>query len=366
MRPFRKNSLWCIVSHGVGSFLCRTCHICNLHTNILETPTKGCLSKGRCLVIVQSLRRKLQLTNVLSLLGHPFAIWVSRCNFTLDCDIVLEFTTLKVNINHLSRSKTSLFNNGTFIQVWNDTRFTHHVDSTIVGDGIPSWSKTISIQRGANTLSITKYQQCRTVPCFQQPTMKLVEIYNFGIILQIRRSLMCRWDKRHESTWSTMARLTHEFKDGIEIGRVTSIEIDHRFEDTGNVLCIAHCHNILGGSVIDQIGARRNSFTRFTRFNPIDITEQRVDFAVMSNDTHGLCQWPSWIGIGRKSPMVNAKFGGIVWILQILIKEWQHMRLYHSLVDNGTTAKRGHVQFIIVPYQSSQLSFDTKTTSHQV
>mmetsp|Transcript_20421 Transcript_20421/g.44072 ORF Transcript_20421/g.44072 Transcript_20421/m.44072 type:complete len:337 (+) Transcript_20421:276-1286(+) len=167
MRTFRKNGNGSIISHGISSLLGRPGHILNLHTNVLQSPSKGTLSKGRGGIIVNPLLGEPHLGHFLPPLLQPLSIRMTRCNLRLDFDIVLELPRGQIDIDHLSRSKPSLLHNIRLVQIRNDTRLTHHVHGTILGNRIPRRTQPISIQTSTNTLSIGEYKQCRSVPCLQ-------------------------------------------------------------------------------------------------------------------------------------------------------------------------------------------------------
>mmetsp|Transcript_23377 Transcript_23377/g.36197 ORF Transcript_23377/g.36197 Transcript_23377/m.36197 type:complete len:258 (+) Transcript_23377:2909-3682(+) len=108
---FGENGNWSIISHRVSCLLSRSSHVLDLHTNILKSPSESSLSEGGGGIIIKTVIGEGHLCHVLASLFDPFAVGVTRSDFGLDSNIVLEFTSCQINIDHLTRSKTSLLNN---------------------------------------------------------------------------------------------------------------------------------------------------------------------------------------------------------------------------------------------------------------
>jgi len=119
-----------------------------------------------------------------------------------------------------------------------------------------------------------------------------------------------------------MSRFAHQFKHAVQVGRVGPAQINHGFEDTGNILSIAQHDNVVRCLIIDQItdvtlglgrfaggetGVKvvhlfilrhRDTLGSLTGFDPVDVSNQRIDLSIMSKHTHGLSQRPSRTGVG--------------------------------------------------------------------
>mmetsp|Transcript_26741 Transcript_26741/g.43470 ORF Transcript_26741/g.43470 Transcript_26741/m.43470 type:complete len:258 (+) Transcript_26741:4243-5016(+) len=108
---FGEDGNWCIISHRISCLLSRSSHVLDLHTNVLKSPSESSLSKGSSGIIIKTIVSEGHPCHVLASLLDPFTIGVARSDLRLDGNVVLKFTSSQVNIDHLTRPKTSLLNN---------------------------------------------------------------------------------------------------------------------------------------------------------------------------------------------------------------------------------------------------------------
>mmetsp|Transcript_90291 Transcript_90291/g.184131 ORF Transcript_90291/g.184131 Transcript_90291/m.184131 type:complete len:265 (+) Transcript_90291:1510-2304(+) len=89
---FGKNGNRRIISHGVSRFLGGSGHVLDLHTDIFESPSERSLCEGGGFVVVHAFVDSGCFLDILSLSLDPFSVRMTLRDFTLDCNIVLEFT----------------------------------------------------------------------------------------------------------------------------------------------------------------------------------------------------------------------------------------------------------------------------------
>mmetsp|Transcript_21315 Transcript_21315/g.52819 ORF Transcript_21315/g.52819 Transcript_21315/m.52819 type:complete len:330 (-) Transcript_21315:343-1332(-) len=161
-----------------------------------------------------------------------------------------------------------------------------------------------------------------------------------------------------------MLSLAHELKDSVEVGRIGSFEAHNGLQNGGNILCTAGIDNVFAVFDITGLGG----LGLFAGTDPIDVSEQRVDFSIVSYRAHGLGKWPLRSRIGRKPTVVNDKLGRVVWVFQIEIKLFEHFGLNHTLVDNrsGTEGRKVDNTILVVPFESLLFEFDGKSSSYVI
>mmetsp|Transcript_110013 Transcript_110013/g.164605 ORF Transcript_110013/g.164605 Transcript_110013/m.164605 type:complete len:386 (-) Transcript_110013:536-1693(-) len=295
------------------------------------------------------------------------------CNFTLDADIVFEFSTDKIDIYHLTRAQSSLFNDVSLVQVRDYPSLAHHVYCSVVRNRVSSRTESVAIKRCTDGFTIGENQESGPIPSFKQSSVEFVEVGDFRIIFQIRIVNVGGGHHGHESTRGAVTRLAHEFENRVEVCRVRTRQIDDRLQDGRNILCVAHGNNIVCCFVVNQITntefrSDRNALRSFTCLNPINVSEQSVDFTIVPNDTHGLRKRPAGVCVGRETTMVDDEFGSVVRVRKVFVEFRENSRLNHSFVDDGSMTERSHVyiRLLVVPLEPSILKLDRKATTDEV
>mmetsp|Transcript_27317 Transcript_27317/g.66293 ORF Transcript_27317/g.66293 Transcript_27317/m.66293 type:complete len:600 (+) Transcript_27317:2920-4719(+) len=363
-----QSSNWGIISHRVGCLLGGSSHILDLHTNILKTPSESGLCKSCGVVIIKTVIISFSLGDFLAMLLHPFSVWVARSDFTLDANVVLEFSSFKVDVDHLARSQTSLLNNIGFLKIGNDTSLTHHVNTSVLGDGITSGTKTITIQRGTNRFTVRENKKGWTIPGLKQTSVEFVEVSDLGVFVQIWVLHVSSRDHSHQCAWGTVTRLGHQLEDRIQVGRIGSAKINDRLKEVWDVLGVAHSDNVLGGVIVDQVrvNVTLQRLGAFTGLHPVDVTEESVDLSVVSKHSHGLGKRPAGVGVGGETSVVDGELGCVIRIGQILVEGGQNCRLDHTLVDDGSGTQGSNIGFAVIPDKSSIFKLDGETAADKI
>mmetsp|Transcript_25359 Transcript_25359/g.59363 ORF Transcript_25359/g.59363 Transcript_25359/m.59363 type:complete len:285 (+) Transcript_25359:3555-4409(+) len=280
-------------------------------------------------------------------------------DLALNSDVVLEGVVGQVDVDHLPGTQSSLFNDRALVEIWDDTRFTHHVGSSVLGTRVSGGSESVSVQGGTYGLSVRVDQKGGTVPGLQKTSVELVKVRDFWIILQIRVFHVSGRDHRHQCARSGVARLAHQLENTVEVGRIGPFQADNRLQERRDVLSVAHGDNVLGRLHIDKV-AHFGGFRLFAGLHPVDVAKKRVDFSVMGYGSHGLGEWPLGGGVRREPTVVNHELRCVVRIFQIQKELRKNFGLDHALVYDGAGAEGGHIKsaIIVVPLQTLLFQLD--------
>ena len=133
------------------------------------------------------------------------------------------------------------------------------------------------------------------------------------------------WNKGEQAICNRTTTAHHQLKCRIKIGRIAEGWINQWPQVTGSFTPYSF-----------EIG--------FGRTGPIDVAEQRIDFAVVAKQAHGLGQGPAGQRVGTESPVVNSKMHRKTLIPQVGVKEVEYRRADHAFVDDGTGTDRGEIE----------------------
>mmetsp|Transcript_33276 Transcript_33276/g.99006 ORF Transcript_33276/g.99006 Transcript_33276/m.99006 type:complete len:353 (-) Transcript_33276:817-1875(-) len=294
----------------------------------------------------------------------------------LDAEVVLELATDKVDIDHLTGAETSLLDDVSLVHLGDDSGLRHHVHGSILGDRITSGTKAVTIEGGADGLSVGEDEEGGTIPRLKESSVEAVEVNDLRVVLEGRLVLIGRGDESHEGAGGTVAGDAHELEDRIEVGRIGPSQINERLQNVREVLGVAHGHDVLGVLIVDQIiqGILPLTLRNFETLgllagaDPVHIPEEGVDLAVVPDYAHGLGEGPAGIGVGREATVVDHELGGVTLIGQVLVELGQDTRLDHALVHDGAGREGSNVCLTggIVPDESALLQFSAEPTADEV
>ncbi len=134
------------------------------------------------------------------------------------------------------------------------------------------------------------------------------------------------WWNKHLHTMEQVATgMCEQFQHVIQLGRITSSFLQD------------------GQEMMDSISPIWRTQCRFTGLHPVPIALQRIDFAIMGQQPHRLCQRPGGKGVSAVALVKDGEGAHIAGICQVKIKAGQLAGSQKPFVDNGCARKRDDV-----------------------
>ena len=249
---------------------------------------------------------------------------MARGSLLLHLPVAEQAAVVEVDGQHLARAQAALFDDAALFELHHPGfRAHHHI--AVAGDAVAGRPQAIAIQGGANAAAIGKHQQGRAIPGLLQTGVVLVHGLDGRTVLQF---WLLAEGLRHEGEQAVRDRAAaahQQLQGGVKVGRITKGLIHHRLE-------------IIRGLTPNRIEVG------FCCPGPVEIAQQGVDFAVVTQQAHGLGQGPAGQGIGAEAAVVHRKTHGKAPIAQVGIKPRQHFRAHHAFVDNGAAAQGGEIE----------------------
>ena len=116
----------------------------------------------------------LQLLQLNAVRLQPFAIGMRLCQLLLDFAIIVDSAFLRIDEQNLTWLQASFADYFAWLEVHHSDLGSHD-NHAVLGDGVTTWTQTISVEHAACKASITKEKRSRTVPRLHQNGMVFVE-----------------------------------------------------------------------------------------------------------------------------------------------------------------------------------------------
>ncbi len=236
-----------------------------------------------------------------------------------------QFAFFKVDRNHLTRAEAAFFNAG-FLVDMNHTGFRTRNQKTIAGNCITQRTQTVTVRTTHQPFAAIRRKSSRAIPRFHNRVAIGIEVF-----IAVRRGSLFRPGFRHHHGFYHRQVTTgthHQLEHGIKGSGVRRARLDHRLE------------------VINAVGIGIMCHACFVAFHPVDVTAQRVDFAVMGENTERLCQRPTREGVGRIALVIDAEVRNEAAVTQIRIEGIDVLGKEHALVDHRTARHRADVEIL--------------------
>ena len=150
--------------------------------------------------------------------------------------------------------------------------FGGHDDQIIFGNVVARWAQAVSVERGADGLTVGEGDGGRAVPRFHHTTVILVE----GLLLRAHRLVPVPglWDHQYHRVGERVPPEQQELQCVVEAGGIATFLVDN-WEDALNVFEQRRCQK------------------RFASPHPVDIAAQGVYLSVVRDHPIGMGQPPA-------------------------------------------------------------------------
>ncbi len=230
-----------------------------------------------------------------------------------------------VDQQHLAGLQTPLLDDALF-RHWQRAGLGSHDDAVVISDEVTGRAQAVAVERRANLLAVGEGNGGGTVPRLHQGCVIFVECLAFG-----RHGLVTGpgfRDQHHHRVGHGIATADEELERVVETGRVRLAFIGNRPE--------------LGDVVTEQRGRNRC----LTRRHPVDITAQRVDFAVMGDHAIGVRQLPRREGVGGETLMHERDSRFETRVRKVLVICAHLIGEEHPLIDDGRGRKGNGIEIL--------------------
>ena len=236
---------------------------------------------------------------------QPFGVRLCIGEVCLQLLIFNNAALFEIDQQHFARLQAPFANDVLFLEGQN-AAFRRHADDIILGDAIARRAQTIAIQRCANLAAIGKGDRRRAVPRLHQGGVIFVKGTARRVHLLVLRPSL--WDQHHHCMGKAETAGEQQLKRIVETGRVGLAMRDQR------------PHLI-------EVSAEQIRFHRAAaRIHPVHIAANRVDLAIVRDQTIGVGQPPAGEGVGREA-LVHQTHGGLALrIAQIIVKRTNLVR----------------------------------------
>jgi hypothetical protein len=164
-------------------------------------------------------------------------------------------------------------------------------------------------QEGTNLPAVGPHEERGAVPGLLQATVVVVEGRDFGLVVERGLVLIGLGHKHHQSLHRSLPRADGERHRLIQVGRVRHLSVGEPVE----LLEVGILDERLG--LVDDALARSH---------PVDIAEEGVDLAIVTQAAEGLGQGPARHCVGAEATVVDGKIRLVVRVLQVLIILVEH------------------------------------------
>ena len=220
--------------------------------------------------------------------GEPFAVRMFRRQFLFDFAVVPDLSLLRVHEQHLSGFKTTLAFNFRRVEV-EDAHLACHDQNTALGDGIAPGTQSVAILNAAGVAAVAEQKRGRPVPGLHQDGVILVE--SAQVLRDGVRSVEALRHQHGNGLREAESAHGQEFQDVVQAGRVAHVGLDDRRE-------IAYVSKFSG---IEHALAG---------LHPAAVAADGIDLAIVAEHPEGLCQTPLRERVRREAGMDDCHRAG--------------------------------------------------------
>ena len=274
-----------VIAHAVGGLLGLPRHVLDHQLQVFGAEAVGRLQGQQVQIANAALGLPAARGQAAAVLRQPAAIGQPFGRLPLHLPVAQQQAPLQIHGQHLAGPQAPLLQDQALVQLHHaGFRAHHHI--AVAGDAVAGRAQAIAVERGPHRAPIAEHQQRRPIPGFLQAGIELVEGLDLRLVIQFR---LIAEGLRHQGEQAVGDRPTaahHQLQGGIQIGRIAEGGIHQR-------------------SQIRRRLAPYRLQVGFGCLGPVDIAEQGIDFAVVTQQPHRLGQGPAGQGVGTEAPVVD-------------------------------------------------------------
>ncbi|CAI8167420.1 MAG: Uncharacterised protein [Synechococcus sp. CC9902] len=336
-----------VVSHAVGRLFAESRHVLDDHVEVLcGEAHRGLQTQQIQLTHLTVLGPGLWI-NIAAMLLKPLAVREAGGSVFLHGPVVEQLARFQINGEHLPRAEPPLLHHG-FVAEIHHAGLRSHDHKAVLGGAPARRTQTVAVEGGAHTPAIGKHQKGRAIPWLLDPGIEFVHGRHLRTAVEIGLVAKRFRNQSDQAVGDGAAAPDHQFKRGIEVGRIAERGIDDGDE-------------VISGITPDIVEGGLRCL------RPVEIAQQRVDLTVVTQQAHRLGQGPTRQRVGAETAVVNRKTHSKAWIAKVGVVLRQHLGAHHALVNNGAAAQGSDVEVVLtIGLKGSANSCpDPATQAHQ-
>ena len=261
---------------------------------------------------------------------------MAGCKAGLDVRIAQEFSSGRVDGNHLAGGETALFNNLELVELGTaDLR--GHDEHAVLGDVIASRPKSVAVKAGSGDYAVREGKSGWSIPRLGEAAVVVVEI------LELLREVRVRAEG-----WR------HEHRHGVKDAAAAHGENLQRIVEAGGV----------GAARLDDwleevdVGTPEIGFQLgLTGMHPIPVAADRVDLAIVGEHAERMGQRPSREGVCAVALVEERDGRLVVGIREVGVELFEGRRNEEALVNNRAVRERRYVEILDLVGSGAVLDF---------
>ena len=258
----------------------------------------------------------------------PRAVRLGRRQRTLQLGVIDDPTLVGVDEQHLSGLQPPFPDHLALGNVEHADLGGHdHV--VVVGDDVARRAKAVAIERRTDLATVGERHRCRAVPWLHQRGVVFVEC---APVLVHKRIAGPRFrDHQHHRVGERIPAHQQELEAVVERRGIGLPVVNQRPD------------------LVEVVAEHRAGDRLLSRADPVHVAAQRVDLAVVADQTERMREIPRREGVGRKALVHHRQCRHHRRVAQIQVVLADLMGEQHSLVDDRSRRHRRHVELLAVP-----------------
>ena len=268
----------------------------------------------------------LQIFELHQVAVQPLAVGLSGSVSFLQRLVVHDLAFYRIHQKHFSGMQALFHENLRGIDIQH-AHLRGQDQGIVCGDVITGRPKTVAVQNGSHHISVAEQNGGRAVPGLHHGGVILVEIpfllrHGSVIVPGLR-------NRNHHGQRQVHAAHHQEFQCVVQHGRVGTGGVHHRKHLVQVLFQIRRLHGLLPGQHL------------------IRISLNRVDLAIVHDETVRVGPLPAWVRVGAETGMYDGDSRLVILILQIRKEGSELVHQEHALVYNRPAGKGYHIGIII-------------------
>ncbi len=327
LRPVRQHGQRRVVAHRADRFLAGLRHRREYDLEVLLRVAERLLAVEQRHIGVQRRRRFRQIFERDPRGLDPRAIGLRRGERAFELRVIDDAPLLRIHEQHLPRLQSPFLDDLPLGDV-EHAHFGGHHHAIVVGDDEARRPQAVAVECGTDLTTVGERHRGRAVPRLHQRGMVFVE--RTAVLVHQRVACPRFRNHQHHRVGQRIPAHDQELEAVVERSRVGLPVVDERPD------------------LVQILAQHRARDSLLAGADPVDVAAQRVDFAVVADESERVREVPRRKRVGREALVHHRQCRHHALVLEVEEILADLVREQHPLVDECARRHRRHVELLAV------------------